>query len=277
MDFAPVDMLLAFGLIEENVFELLKQAFYPALLLIFVIASLGVPIPEDLPLMAAGVILRTSPEIASWPLTILVSTIGIMSGDLILYSLGRVWGDDVFSHKSVRWLISPARLRLMKQKFLRHGTWMVFFGRFIVGVRAVMCLSAGVTRFPYWRFFLADFCGAMITIPMFIGLGYAFAYAFPTLKAYLGDLQLIALIVVLLAIGCAIWYRIHRRSKREIAAVEKETPEGSAAGTFRDAPDDAKLDTANPTPPIPPRSLAQATARLRKQPIACAPDATQRP
>lgn len=222
MDFAPVDMLLAFGFMEQHIFNLLEQAFYPALFLIFVIASLGVPIPEDLPLLAAGVILRTSPEVATWPLTLLVSVVGIMSGDLILYNLGRIWGDDVFSHRSVRWLISPARLRLMKQRFYRHGTWMVFCGRFVVGIRAVMCISAGVTRFPYWRFFLADFCGALITVPGFVLLGYAFAYALPTLQQYLGDLQVLVLILVVLAIGCVIWYQIHRRSKAAIAAAERE-------------------------------------------------------
>ncbi len=214
--------LLASGMLENTIQALLETAFYPALLGVFVIASLGVPIPEDIPLILAGVILRTHPEIASWGPTLLVSAIGIMSGDLILYTAGRMWGDDVFSHRSVRWLITPARLRMMKRRFMKNGVWMVFFGRFIVGIRAVMCISAGVTRFPYWKFFLADFAGAALTIPIFIGLGYAFADMLPTLKTYLGNMQLILLGVGVLAIGGYIWYEIHRRAKLEAARVEAE-------------------------------------------------------
>src|SRR5512135_3087292 len=81
----------------------MSQAFYPAMLVILVAASLGVPIPEDIPLLAAGVLLHEQPDIASWRGTIFVALVGIMSGDLVLYLLGRRWGADVVNHRSVRW------------------------------------------------------------------------------------------------------------------------------------------------------------------------------
>lgn len=246
MDVLAGVSLLASGFMESQIHGWLEQAFYPALFIIFVIASLGVPIPEDVPLLMAGVILRTSPEIASWPLTILVSMVGIMSGDLILYTLGRTWGDDVFAHRSVRWLITPVHLRLMKKRFRRHGTWMVFFGRFVVGVRAMMCLSAGVTRFPYWRFFLADFCGAIITTPGFIGLGYVFAYAFPTLQRVLGDLQVAALILAILVVGALVWYHLHRKSKRALIRAQRR---GVGEEVILDETSPA-IETVSPAEPV---------------------------
>ena len=88
--------------------ESMQQAFYPVLLGILVIASLGIPIPEDLPLIAGGVLLKTHPGIASWPGTIAVAMLGIMTGDLILYRLGRMWGPGVVNHGFVRRLITPA-------------------------------------------------------------------------------------------------------------------------------------------------------------------------
>ena len=210
--------MLAFGLGEAGVQSLLEQAFYPALLLIFVIASLGVPIPEDIPLIAAGIILKTQPQIATWTGTLLISAVGIMSGDTILYSLGRRWGPDVFSHRSVRWLISPARLRLMARRFHRWGVWFCFFGRLVMGVRAAMCLTAGVTRFPFWKFFLADLAGACMSIPIFVGLGYGFAHMLPTLEKHVVGVRWtigIAAVVVVGAVVIYEWRHLRYRRRRK--------------------------------------------------------------
>lgn len=244
--------LLAVGLAETDIYAWLEHAFYPALFAIFVIASLGVPIPEDLPLLAAGVLLHTRPDIASWQGAFLVSLCGIMSGDLILYSLGARWGDDVFAHRSVRWLISPQWLAVMKRRFRRYGMWMVFFGRFVVGIRAIMCLSAGVTRLPYSKFFLADLAGALITIPMFLILGYVCADFFPTLRAYLGGIELLLLGILLLGVGGFVWCKLHKKWKNppplddapvDAAGDRTSSPADAAAGRFV-PDDDAPLATS---------------------------------
>ncbi len=210
--------ILAFGFGEAGVQSLLEHAFYPALLLIFIIASLGVPIPEDIPLIAAGIILKTQPQIATWTGTLLISAVGIMSGDTILYSLGRRWGPDVFSHRSVRWLISPARLRLFARRFHRWGVWFCFFGRLLMGVRAAMCLTAGVTRFPFWKFFLADLAGACMSIPIFVGLGYGFAHMLPTLETYVVGVRWTVGVVAVLVIAAIViyeWRHLRYRRRRK--------------------------------------------------------------
>ncbi|RMF83327.1 MAG: DedA family protein [Planctomycetota bacterium] len=236
--------LLAFSLADSGVQSWLEHAYYPSLLLVFVIASLGVPIPEDMPLIAAGVLLNTHPEIAtSWTGTFCVSLAGIMSGDIILYSLGRRWGDDVFAHRWVRWLMTPARLENMRERFHRHGSWMVFFGRFIVGVRAVMCMTAGVTRFPFLRFLTADMIGALITIPFFVGLGYIFADMLPALKRVVGDVQWILLGVGVLAVGAFLWWewRRHRRAQLHPPPAANKPAAPVRSGSREPAPEQTAL------------------------------------
>ena len=122
--------------------------------------------------------------IASWTGTLLVALAGVMTGDLVLYMLGRRWGADVVNHRSVRWIVTPDRFQRLSRRFRVHGTWFCFFGRFLMGVRAAMCLTAGATHFPYWRFFLADFTGALLSVPLFVCLGYWFAGMIPTLQMY---------------------------------------------------------------------------------------------
>jgi membrane protein DedA with SNARE-associated domain len=227
-------MLLAID--EAVMVNFLAQAFYPLLLLVFVIASLGLPIPEDIPLIAAGIILRTQPEVASWPGALTVSLIGIMSGDIILYSLGRRWGSNVFSHRSVRWIMTPQRMEMMTEKFHRYGVWMCFFGRFMMGVRAVMCMTAGVTRFPFWKFFLADFCGALLSVPFFIVIGYAFAGMLPQLEAYIKGAKWIVLGLVAL-VTLIIFIRGMRKTKRsQVEFQQTATPPTDAPPAAPDVP-----------------------------------------
>jgi membrane protein DedA with SNARE-associated domain len=218
--------LLAFGLSQTEAIEgYLQHAFYSGLFLILVLASLGLPIPEDVPLIVAGLLMHTHPGIADWRATFAVALVGIMSGDLILYFLGRRWGPDVVNHRSVRRLITPQILRRASDKFHRYGMWYCFFGRFLMGVRAAMCLTAGATRFPYSRFFLADFAGALLSIPLFMYLGYWFAGMLPTLRAYMTGAQIAISVAVAVGAVAALYYRVrrHRRCHDLKATAEDAT------------------------------------------------------
>lgn len=214
----------------------LESAFYPTLLGILCIASLGLPIPEDIPLICAGVVLKTHPGVATWAGTMLTALIGIMIGDLVLYTAGRRWGRDVFRHRSVNWIITPDRFERAISSFHRYGMWYCFFGRFFMGVRAVMCITAGVTHFPYWRFFLADFSGALLSVPLFIALGYFGAHALPTVRKYVVGAQGILLVGAIIVVALVVILRLRRRRKRraaaaaELAHVAAASPAGGAPG-----------------------------------------------
>lgn len=213
MDFTLLTTHLLAILGAPGVQSLMEHAFYPALLGILVIASLGLPIPEDIPLIAAGVLLNLRPDIASWPGACFVALLGIMTGDLILYRMGRHLGPGVIKHRLVRPFVTPERFERAVKMFHRYGTWFCFFGRFFMGIRAVMCVTAGATRYPYWRFFLADFAGALLSVPFFIGLGYWFAYQIPLLRHYMTQIQWIMLIAAILGAVIAVKIYLVRRKK----------------------------------------------------------------
>src|SRR5262245_1084682 len=250
---------LALAISQSTMQGLLETAFYPALLLVFIIASLGIPIPEDIPLIAAGVILKTNPHVASWPGALLVSMIGIMSGDVILYHLGKKWGRHVFEHRSVAWLITPRRMQIMTERFHRYGVWACFFGRFMVGVRAIMCLTAGVTRFPFWKFFVADFCGALLSVPFFIGLGFVFAHMLDSLKSYIAEVQTIVGALIAIVIAAVVWYEFRRLRKMREADAAAE-----AAAALSDAP---AASEANPVAPSIPANPAGPAQKAPAQPL----------
>jgi membrane protein DedA with SNARE-associated domain len=243
-------LLVATLLLTWDVQGWMQQAFYPVLLLVLLVASLGVPIPEDVPLIAAGVTLAQRPDVATWNGTLSIALLGIMCGDVVLYVLGKRWGPEVCQHRWVSWLITPVRLEKMRSKFNRYGMWMCFFGRFFMGVRAAMCITAGVTRLPLWRFVLADLGGAVLSIPLFVWLGYWFANMIPMLDAYVHVVQwgMLALAMVIL-----VGFVVYRRRRpwnpplstseplsRQVAGqqpspVEKAAPTGPAKPPLKSA------------------------------------------
>lgn len=248
--------ILATLLLSWDVQGWMLHAFYPVLLVVLVAASLGVPIPEDVPLIAAGVILSQHPDAATWIGTFAVALLGIMLGDVILYVLGKRWGPEVFQHRWVNWLITPNRLEKMTRNFNRYGMWACFFGRFFMGIRAGMCITAGVTRLPFWRFLLADLAGAVLSIPLFIWLGYWCANVVPTLKAYVHVVQWGLLGAALLAL---LGFVAYRRSRSAVATPAPPSPPPHAGVTAQQT---ATLETVPPGPAKRPRKPVEAKSCL---------------
>ena len=61
-----------------------------------------------------------------------------------------------------------------------YGDKIVFFARFFAGFRAVAFFMAGATKMKYSRFLWLDGLAALLSVPIWIGVGYAAGY-------YLGD------------------------------------------------------------------------------------------
>ena len=72
------------------ILSVIEQLGYVGLLLVLFAASLGVPIPEELPIIAAGVL--SNQAVLRWWLALPVCFVGVISGDVVLYWIGHHWG-----------------------------------------------------------------------------------------------------------------------------------------------------------------------------------------
>ena len=66
------------------------------------------------------------------------------------------------------------RLKKSKRFFATHGKKAIFFGRFLMGLRAPLFLVAGITKFPFKIFFLMDLVAAVISVPILFSLSFYF-------------------------------------------------------------------------------------------------------
>jgi hypothetical protein len=160
-------------------------------------------------------------------------------------------------------------MEIMTERFHSYGVWACFFGRFMVGVRAIMCLTAGVTRFPFWKFFLADFCGALLSVPFFIGLGYFCAHMLDSLKSYIAEVQSIVAGLIAIVIAGVVWYEYRRLKKmREENAAAVQAAAAAAAATAQIVASSESAAPPAANPPAPAAAKPSTAPLLVGKPVA---------
>lgn len=144
---------------------------YWAVFGVLLACGFGLPIPEDITLVAGGII--SGLQFTHLHTMMFVGMAGVLIGDGIVFTTGRALGQRAFSLPLIRRIMTPERYALVQTKFARHGRWVVFVARFMPGLRTPIFLTAGATRqVSFLQFFLLDGCAALISVPIWIYLGY---------------------------------------------------------------------------------------------------------
>lgn len=144
-----------------------------SLVLVFIwllVGSVGVPLPEDVALITAGVLIHR--EVVDPTVAFAVVFAGVLGGDAILFFTARRLGPAAYETRLFRRLLPPERRARMEQAFQRHGGRMVFIGRHLAGLRAAVFAMAGINQLAPRRFFVWDALAACITVPLTVALGY---------------------------------------------------------------------------------------------------------
>ena len=146
---------------------------YLAVLFVLIICGFGVPIPEGITLVSGGIIAGMYPEQVNVHIMLVVSMFGVLFGDSTMYWLGRIYGARILRVRFIRKFLTVQRLRMVRDKFDQYGNRVLFVARFLPGLRAPIYMVSGITRrVSYTRFVLLDFFAAIISVPIWVYLGY---------------------------------------------------------------------------------------------------------
>lgn len=172
---------------------------YVGLFAVLMLCGLGLPLPEDVALLAGGYLVHRG--ITRYPLTLLVSLLGVVSGDNSLFFLGRRFGSGLVRYFGVSRPGSQMQIERIKGFMERHGHRAIFYARFLAGLRALVYLSAGSFGVRPAVFMIYDLLGAFISVPIVVSLGYMFGKQLEMVVHYLGGFERLLLIVVVLCVG----------------------------------------------------------------------------
>ena len=167
-------------------------------------AGLGVPLPEELPIITAGVL--SHQLVFRWWLALPVCLVGVLSADIVLYWVGHHWGERVLGWRPVRWVLSPAREEQLKAAYRNHGVKIVFTARHVMGLRAAAFLTAGIARVPFWKFLAVDAGAALVGVPF--GFFLAFLFADQVERVFADVHRVERWIALVVLVGIAVWVTI---------------------------------------------------------------------
>ena len=188
---------------------------YGGLLVVLLLGSLGLPIPEEVPIVAAGIL--SHQHVMRWWLALPTCIAGVFAGDLILYWAGRHWGERVLDQPLIGRLLTRARLEQIQAGYRRRGALIVFLARNVMGLRAAAFVGAGVAGLPFWKFAAADGAAIGYSVPLNFALAYLFSRH---LHAVLAEVHRVeGWVALLVVVGGSAWIymTLRRRGDRALA------------------------------------------------------------
>ncbi len=183
---------------------------YGAIVLSLLVSGLGVPIPEDITLVSAGVM--AAREQISLLGAMVVGFFGVLLGDGVLFFLGRFLGERVFQLPGLRFVFTPKRVQKARVRVLRNSKFICFVARFLPGLRAPIYLCSGIMGVKPWIFLGLDGLAAALSVPFWVWLGWWFGNNIERNMRYIQEAQV--WIFLLLILGIAGFVVIKKRSSR---------------------------------------------------------------
>lgn len=209
-----IDTLLAVYLVHLSYF---------ALVFIPLISSLGFPFSEELVLLGAGYLASTG--FIRGDLGLIFVFIGVLAGDNAAYFLGRQGG------RLFNWVVPERKLKKAKRFADKHGPKAVFIARFIPGLRWLVPILVGASKMKYRRFLFYNTIGAVIVVPLVMGLGYYIGMSMNQIIQFTQDLNMLIVFAILvllsiLAILVCCYRRLLRRKIRESSFFDRWLKKG---------------------------------------------------
>lgn len=208
---------------------------YAVLVLGILAGTVGLPVPEELPLITAGVLAGLG--VVPVEGVIAAGVIACFLGDITVYAIGRRLGSGLRTRPRFAAVLRTRGLLRARRVYVRHGGWTLFFARLLPGLKMPFLLTAGVLHMPWRRFLLIDLLSVITLVPALVLLGYHSTWSVPRLHQAVRDAGVIGALGFALAVLCALaavlLVRARRRQMRPATHDVIETP----AETWREAED----------------------------------------
>lgn len=192
---------------------------YLVVFLALLACGLGLPLPEDITLFAAGLLAYY--KSANVHMMVVVGMIGVMLGDSLVFMLGHKYGEKVRKRWPLRKILPDERFLEVKTRFKRKGNKVIFAARFMPGLRAPIFFTAGSLHLPFRIFFFYDGLAALLSVPAIVYSVWYFGehvdYVVRVIKrVQFGIVGVIAVVASLIAIR---YYLKWRQSQRELSVM----------------------------------------------------------
>jgi len=127
------------------------------------------PIPADVVVLFGGVV--AGQGVANVWLVFVAVWLCNVGSAMLVYFLGRRYGDAFFAGRWGRLLLQPHQVEQLDRFYTRYGVRVIFISRFLPMFRAVVPVFAGVSGLGFWRTALPMAAASGLWYGMIVYLG----------------------------------------------------------------------------------------------------------
>lgn len=159
-----------------------NYAYQPYLVYTFIVlfmtaSSFGLPIPEEMTLVSAGLVAYMAQHPAKFPpptpdaegvnLAVLsvVCFLAVIGSDVLIYCIGRFFGQRLLKTKFFNNRIGQERFNKINKIFQKYSYWACGLFRFTPGIRFPGHMSCGLMGVSFGKFLLVDGTAALLSVP----------------------------------------------------------------------------------------------------------------
>jgi membrane protein DedA with SNARE-associated domain len=200
--------------INSGLYGWLTSLGYLAVALFVGLESLGIPLPGETMLITAAAFAAATHRLSIVGV-IAAAIAGAIVGDNIGFGIGWFGGYPLLRRFGRYVRLDEPKLKVGRYIFMRQGSKVVFFGRFVAVLRTYAAFLAGTNRMHWIRFLIANALGGIVWATLY-GVG-AFKLAGAITKLSTPFEIGFAALAVVAIIASAIFVRTHIKRLEAVA------------------------------------------------------------
>ncbi len=161
---------------DPNVLNFIKTLGYPTMLLIMIIEG---------PIIAIIGAFLASLGFFNVFIVFLLSLLGDIIGDLILYAIGYHGGARALKRAEQVLKVKPAIVEKIEKLFAKHGRKTIFAVKSTTGLCWITFIAAGAVKMDLKKFLFGSLTGGLVWSSLLVVIGYFFGYAFLKINDYI--------------------------------------------------------------------------------------------
>ena len=204
------------------------------ILLAMAIESCCIPLPSEIVMPLAGVMLFTGKILSGVSflpgliLVALAGSLGCLVGSIVAYGIGYAGGRPLMLKYGRYVLISQHDADRADAFFKKYGSATTFFSRLLPVVRTYISLPAGIAKMPFVKFCVYTFLGSFPWCLLLAYVGTLIGGNLTKLTPIFHDLDIVIIVVVVALVALYIWRHL-RNDRRARAAHAAETSASAAS------------------------------------------------
>jgi len=131
-----------------------------------------------------------------------VLMIGDLLGDVGWYYIGKYYGHRFVKRYGKYFSITENAISRVTDIFHKYKHRILIISKITngFGFALVTCMTAGITRIPFWKYFGTNLLGQFIWTGILLGVGYFFGNLYIQVNTWLGYISVTALLIMIFAL-----------------------------------------------------------------------------